>query len=222
MKTSLSINKLKFKLLQDKTQRFNKYNILKLKSQNELIFALSKKYPLFFDIIKNNSMQYKQFLSAFFKCIINGINEPFCIKVKSGDENLEKVYNKHSSNYNYLTLVPWSKNNIIQCQNKQGVKKDIRVNKEQFMQALIVLFPKFIKTFPDILLDLNNKLNESSKPTISINHLYKYLMYCGDKLAKHIFYKNSKDKYLFKFSKKKIDNFLKIFTHEQLLQILLG
>lgn len=205
-----SINKLT--LLQDRTKRFNKVNILKLKSHNELIFALSKKYPIFFDIIKRKSIPYKQFLSAFFKCIINGVNEPFSIEINLQNKRVEKVFDIDSSNYNYLTLVPWSRYNIIKCPNKDN---SFRINKEQFIKALVVLFPKFIEKFPNLLLNLNDRLG----PTISINHLYKYLVYCGDKLAKN---SNYKEKYIFKFSKNRIYNFLRIFTYEQLKQILLN
>ncbi len=66
------------------------------------------------------------------------MNEPFLIKMY----NKKIIYNRYSSNYNYLTLTPWCRNNIIQCVNK-SIKKKIRINKEQFMQALIVLFSKF-------------------------------------------------------------------------------
>ena len=216
------MNELNFKLLQNKTKRFNKYNILKLKSHNEFIFALKTKYPIFFDIINHSGIQYKQFLSSFFNCIINGFPEPFYIQIKLNNNKVEKIYDKYNSSYNYLTLLPWSKNNIVKCKNKKDIINNFRVNKVQFMQALIVLFPKFIQAYPNILMDLNNKLNNITSDTISIVHLYKYLIYCGDKLAKYNYIKNSKYKYVFKLSKNKIENFLKIFTHEQLITILLN
>ena len=84
---------------------------------------------------------------------------------------------------------------------------------------VIVLFPKFIKRFPQELLTLNNKLDESPKATISIRHLYNYLVYCGDKLAKDEYKSNKKNKYL--LSKNKVYNFLKIFTYNQLISILI-
>lgn len=212
------INLIKFQLLQNKTQRFNKENIKKMKSQSELIFALRKKYPIFFDIIDNKGIQYKQFLSAFFNCILSGNLEPFSIRIKNYYNKTElKIFNKYSSNYNYINILPWNKYNIIKCykNNKSG----IRVNKEQFMQALIILFPKFIKKYPNILLNLNKRLDETEKKTISVRHLYNYLVYCGDKLAKDEYKSNKKNKYL--LSKNKVYNFLKIFTYNQLISILI-
>lgn len=55
----------------------------------------------------------------------------------------------------------------------------------------------------------------------NIIHLYKYLIYCGDKIAKYEFYNKSYNKNKFKFSKYKIITFLRIFTNEQLINILI-
>ena len=222
MKSSLKVHKLKIELLRNKSHRFNVNNILKLKTKNELIIALNKKYKIFFDIVNSSHIQYKQFLSGFFKCIIHGLKEPFSIKILIDNKIIPKVYNNYTSNYNYITLLPWSKFNLINGTTSKKNIYHIKINKEQFMQALIVLFPKFIKTYPKILLDLNNKLNDTPKPTISMIHLYKYLIYCGDKLAKNLYEKKNKGKFKFKISKNKVINFLKIFTVEQLKQILLN
>lgn len=220
---------LKLKLLQDKTKRFSKENIIKLRSNSELIIALKKKYPMFFDIIENHGIQYKQFLSAFFLCILTGNNEPFSIKLqeetlkrKKNYKFLNKVYDIYSANYNYITLLPWNKHNIVKSYNSNKTSGTItRINKQQFMQCIIVLFPKFIKKYPKLLFELNKKLEEINKITISIIHLYKYLIYCGDKIAKDEYYNKSlKHKKKFKFSKNKIKTFLKIFTNEQLINIL--
>ena len=223
---------LKLQLLQDKTQRFSKENISKLRSHSELIMALKKKYPMFFDIIDNHGIQYKQFLSAFFLCILIGHYEPFSIKLeketlkrKRDSKYLTKVYDIYSANYNYITLLPWNKYNIVKCYNvNQEFSKtsSIRINKEQFMQCIVVLFPKFIKKYPKLFFELNKKLEETNKETISVIHLYKYLIYCGDKIAKDEYYNKSlKDKNKYKFSKNKIETFLRIFTYEQLINILI-
>ena len=224
---------LKLQLLQDKTQRFSKENISKLRSHSELIIALKKKYPMFFDIIDNNGIQYKQFLSAFFLCILTGHYEPFSIRLeketlkrKRDSKYLNKVYNIYSANYNYITLLPWNKYNIVKCYNigktsSTSLSTITRINKEQFMQCVVVLFPKFIKKYPKLFFELNKKLEETNKETISVIHLYKYLIYCGDKIAKDEYNnKYLKDKNKFKFSKKKIETFLRIFTYEQLINIL--
>ena len=222
---------LKLQLLQDKTQRFSKENISKLRSHSELIIALKKKYPMFFDIIDNHGIQYKQFLSAFFLCILTGHYEPFSIRLekeilkrKRDSKYLNKVYNIYSANYNYITLLPWNKYNIVKCYNvNEEFSKitSIRINKEQFMQCIVVLFPKFIKKYPKLFFELNKKLEEINKETISVIHLYKYLIYCGDKIAKDEYYNKSlKDKNKYKFSKNKIETFLRIFTYEQLINIL--
>ena len=231
-----NILNLKYKLLRDKSHRFRKENIIKLQSHGELIRAFNKKYSILFDIINTKGIQYKQFLSAFFNCILTGHYEPFSIRIKKKEYNLkskkEKLYeiyvlNQYTANYNYLTLAPWDKYNIVKCYNinkyaectEQSLCK-MRINKEQFMQALIVLFPRFIKKFPRILLDLNEKLKNTKSNTISVNHLYKYLVYCGDKLAKEDISRGLKNKHFYKFNKDKINNFLKIFTLEQLITIL--
>jgi len=224
---------LKLQLLQDKTQRFSKENISKLRSHSELIIALKKKYPMFFDIIDNNGIQYKQFLSAFFLCILTGHYEPFSIRLeketlkrKRDSKYLNKVYNIYSANYNYITLLPWNKYNIVKCYNigktsSTSLSTITRINKEQFMQCVVVLFPKFIKKYPKLFFELNKKLEDTNKKTISVIHLYKYLIYCGDKIAKDEYNnKYLKDKNKFKFSKKKIETFLRIFTYEQLINIL--
>ena len=237
---SYKLINLKLQLLQDKTQRFSKENISKLRSYSELILALKKKYPMFFAIIENHGIQYKQFLSAFFLCILTGHYEPFSIKLeketlkrKRDSKYLNKVYNMYSANYNYITLLPWNKYNIVKCYNVNNTNNTnntneefsktsgkssstitiTRINKEQFMQCIVVLFPKFIKKYP--------KLKETNKETISVIHLYKYLVYCGDKIAKDEYYNKSlKHKNKFKFSKNKIETFLRIFTYEQLINIL--
>lgn len=219
---------LKLKLLQNKTQRFNNKNINNLKSYSELIFALKKKYTIFFNIIEQQGIQYKQFLSAFL-CILNGYNEPFSIRLDNPSFNkreskyLYKVYNIFTSNYNYIKLLPWNKYNIVKCHNiNKEFRNKIRINKEQFIQCVIVLFPKFIKKYPKLFFELIQKLQDINKETISVIHLYKYLVYCGDKLAKDEYYNKSlKDKNKFKFNKKKIEIFLRIFTYEQLINILL-
>jgi len=239
---------LKLQLLQDKTQRFRKENISKLRSHSELIIALKKKYPMFFDIIDNHGIQYKQFLSAFFLCILTGHYEPFSIRLeketlkrKKDSKYLNKVYNIYSANYNYITLLPWNKYNIVKCYNVNNTNEEFsktsgkststitstststitRINKEQFMQCVVVLFPKFIKKYPKLFFELNKKLEETNKETISVIHLYKYLVYCGDKIAKDEYNNKSlKDKNKFKFSKNKIETFLRIFTYEQLINIL--
>lgn len=222
---------LKLQLLQDKTQRFSKENISKLRSHSELIMALKKKYPMFFDIIDNHGIQYKQFLSAFFLCILTGHYEPFSIRLeketlkrKRDSKYLTKVYDIYSANYNYITLLPWNKYNIVKCYNVNEEFSKItstRINKEQFMQCVVVLFPKFIKKYPKLFFELNKKLEETNKETISVIHLYKYLIYCGDKIAKDEYYNKSlKDKNKYKFSKNKIETFLRIFTYEQLINIL--
>lgn len=210
----------KLELLQNKSQRFSKSQILNMNSHSELIFALKKKYPIFFNVIDNNGMQYKQLLSGFFKCIINSKNEPFAIKVLLANGNIEeKIFNVNSANYNYIRTLPWNMNNILKCYSTIEEENNIRFNKEQFMQSLIVLFPKFIRKNPKVLLKLNNKLAESNKMDISSNHLYNYLIYCGDKLAKQEF-NYSKNKKIFKISKVKFYNFLKILTYAQLKSIL--
>lgn len=238
---SNKITNFKLKLLQNKTRRFSRDNIIKLKSHNELILALKRKYPIFFNIINRNGIQYKQFLSGFFNCVFTGKHEPFYIRlhdsaIQNLTENLKvtvskekdifNIYNLFSANFNYISLLPWHKNNIIKCYSNISTHfndSNIRINKDQFMQCVIVLFPKFIKTYPKLFLELNNKLKESKKDTISIEHLYKYLVYCGDKLAKDEYYnKTPKDKYKYKFNKNKVDNFLRIFTFDQLKNILIN
>ena len=235
---------LKLQLLQHKTQRFRKDNISKLRSHSELIIALKKKYPMFFYIIDNHGIQYKQFLSTFFLCILTGHYEPFSIRLeketltkKSDYKYLNKVYNIYSANYNYITLLPWNKYNIVKCYNVNNTNDTneefsktsgkststiTRINKEQFMQCVVVLFPKFIKKYPKLFFELNKKLEETNKETISVIHLYKYLIYCGDKIAKDEYNNKSlKDKNKFKFSKNKIETFLRVFTYEQLINILI-
>lgn len=223
---------LKLKLLQHKTQRFSKENINKLTSHSDLIIALKKKYPIFFDIIDNHGIQYKQFLSAFFLCILTGHYEPFSIRLEKNtlkrerdSKYINKVYDIYSANYNYITLLPWNKYNIVKCYNinKEFSKtSSIRLNKEQFMQCVVVLFPKFIKKYPKLFFELNKKLEEINKETISVIHLYKYLIYCGDKISKDEYYNKSlKHKNKYKFSKNKIETFLRIFTYEQLINILI-
>ena len=69
-------------LLRNKTKQYTNENIIKLKSHNELLFALKRKYRIFFSIIENNGMQYKQFLSGFFNCILQDKEEPFYIRIK--------------------------------------------------------------------------------------------------------------------------------------------
>ncbi len=213
---------LKLQLLQDKTQRFNKENISKLKSYPELIFALKKKYPMLFDIIENHGIQYKQFLSAFFLCVLTGHYEPFSIKLEKDSKHLNKVYDVYSANYNYITLLPWNKYNIVKCYNfNNKFEAKIRIKKDQFMQCVIVLFPKFIKKYPKLFFELNKKLKNINKETISSMQLYKYLIYCGDKSAKNEYNDRSlKNRNKFKFSKNKIETFLRIFTYEQLINIL--
>ena len=216
---------LKLQLLQDKTQRFRQENINKLKSHTELIYALKKKYPIFFGIIDNYGIQYKQFLSAFFLCILTSHYEPFSIRLekeslKKNSKYLNKVYNIYSANYNYIKLLPWNKYNIVKCNNLKYSKNfKIRINKEQFMQCIVVLFPIFIKKYPKLFFELNKKLKETNKKTISAIHLYKYLVYCGDKISKDEYY-NKSIKSKNKFSKNKIETFLRIFTNEQLINIL--
>ena len=238
-------------LLRNKTKQFTNENIIKLKSHNELILALKRKYRIFFSIIENNGMQYKQFLSGFFNCILTGQYEPFYIRTyKNNKISNYTIFDRNSSNYNYVTLLPWNKLNIIKCENKyrsiQYTSKPlIRINKEQFMQSLIILFPEFIRKHPNILLNLNQQLKETSAKTISVNHLYKFLVYCGDKLAKDNVklakdnFKLAKDNFklakdnsqlakeltkkkFYILSKYKIYQFLKIFTYEQLTKILIS
>lgn len=44
------------------------------------------------------------------------------------------MYNVYSSNYNYITLLPWNKYNIVQCHNlNRSFNTNIKINKEQFM-----------------------------------------------------------------------------------------
>ena len=246
VKKSKEILKLQLKLLQDKSQQINNYNISKLNSHKEFINALKKKYPTFFYIIETQGIPYKQFLSGFFNCILTGQQEPFYIRTyKNNKISNYTIFDRNSSNYNYVTLLPWNKLNIIKCENKyrsiQYTSKPlIRINKEQFMQSLIILFPEFIRKHPNILLNLNQQLKETSTKTISVNHLYKFLVYCGDKLAKDNF-KLAKDnsqlakdnsqlakeltnkrKKVYILSKYKIYQFLKIFTYEQLTKILIS
>lgn len=216
--------KLKLQLLQNKSQQISDKNISKFNSHNEFIIAFKKKYPMFFNIIEIKGIPYKQFLSGFFNCILKGKPEPFYIKTLKNDKYA--IFDINSSNYNYVTLLPWNKLNIIKCEDKYRSIQDkndklIRINKEQFMQSLILLFPDFIRKNPNILLDLNKKLKEIPEKTISINHLYKYLIYCGDKLAKDN-YKLSKRKSVYILSKYKIYQFIKIFTYEQLINILVS
>lgn len=238
---------IKLKQLQEKNKRVDKENVIKFNSHSTLIHFLKKKYPTFFNIIDNTGIQYKQFLSGFFKCILKNKNEPFLIKISKKnvcycDKDYKLfLYNKYTSNNNYLSLLPWDKYNVLYCDkvSKHELKdkydlitfgetptEEIRLNKEQFMECLIVLFPKFIKMFPKELLDLNNKLNNIPKSTISIKHLYNYLIYCGDKLAKINYekYKLKNDEYLkfTKLSNEKIYNFLRVFSYEQLIKILVN
>ena len=250
---SKELLKLQLKLLQDKSQQINNYNISKLNSHKEFINAFKKKYPTFFNIIETQGIPYKQFLSGFFNCILTGQYEPFYIRTyKNNKISNYTIFDRNSSNYNYVTLLPWNKLNIIKCENKyrsiQYTSKPlIRINKEQFMQSLIILFPEFIRKHPNILLNLNQQLKETSAKTISVSHLYKFLVYCGDKLAKDnvklakdnvklakdnvkLAKDNSqlakeltnKRKYIYVLSKYKIYQFLKIFTYEQLTKILIS
>ena len=55
---------------------------------------------------------------------------------------------------------------------------------------------------------------------MSAGHLYRYLVYCGDKLAKDDFSKNKliQDNYL--LNKRKIYNFLNLFNKEQIIDLL--
>ena len=207
------------KQLQNKTKEFSDKNIIKLKSQNDLIIALKKKYPTFFKI-SNKGMPYKQFLSGFFNCILNKNNEPFYIKVYNNKELI--IFNEYSSSYNYVTLPPWHRYNIIKCISKKSLNQNfsnIRINKDQFMQSLFILFPEFMSIYPKILSDLNDRLIRLKNDTISIKHLYNYLVYCGDKLSKNSIFKNDKKK--FKLSKNKINSFLKVFNYKQLIQIII-
>lgn len=225
--------KLQLKLLQDKSQQISNYNISKLNSHKEFINALKKKYTTFFKIIETQGIPYKQFLSGFFNCILTGQQAPFYIRTLKNVDKIPNytIFDINTSNYNYVTLFPWNKLNIIKCEDKyrsiQYTSKPlIRINKEQFIQSLIILFPEFIRKHPDLLLNLNQQLKETSAKTISVSHLYKFLVYCGDKLAKD----NSqlakeltnKRKYIYVFSKYKIYKFLKIFTYEQLTNILIS
>lgn len=218
-----NILNLQYKLLQDKSLEFRKENIEKMRTHKELIKAFEKKYTILYSIINKNGIQYKQFLSCFFNCILLGSDEPYLIPFKKKINNNKKeksyyLFNEYTSNYNYLRLFPWDKYNIVKCTNNTLHK--IRINKEQFMETLIILFPRFIKKFPNILLDLNEKLKNIKSDTISTYHLYKYLVYCGDKLSKDDISKGLKNPYFFKFNKYKINNFLKVFTVEQLIKIL--
>lgn len=210
--------KLKLKLLQNRTQRFSKKNILNLRSYSELIFALKNKYPILFNIIKKEGIQYRQFLSIFFTCILNSYNEPFSIKIKNESE---KIYNLNSANYNYDTLLPWSNKNIIKCYNKnKKLSTKINISKKQFEKCIVVLYPKFIKIFPHFFIKLIERIQKIKKAKIGINKLYKILIYCGDKLAKYEYYNKKNYSNKFKFSENKIKIFLKIFNFEQLINVI--
>ena len=221
--------------LRNRTFQFNNKNIEKMKSKKELIIALKRKYRMFFNIINLlNGIQYKQFLSAFFFNICVGIPEPFLIRIeiiqKRARDKKYKLFilNATTSNYNNIHLLPWNKYNIIKSDTKKESINNIRINKDQFFKALIILYPQFIKQYTNLFVILNNKLND----TISLNHFYRYLVYCGDKLSKNAYnntfkknisklrqYKLAHD---FVFTKKRINNFLNIFTREQLIKILLN
>ncbi len=207
------------KLLQNKTREFNNDNINK-NSKKQLIKALKIKYNIFFSISK---IPYKQFLSSFFGCILDKESEPFYIRVKdSYTQKISfKIFDKNSSFYNYISLKPWDSLNIIKCEEKHKTfEANFRISKTQFMESLIILFPKFIKRFPNTLLELNNRLNKNKKKDMSAGHLYRYLVYCGDKLAKDDFNKNKliTDNYL--LNRRKIDNFLNLFSKEQFINLL--
>ena len=221
--------------LRNKTFQFNHKTIENMKSKKELIIALKRKYRMFFNIINTlNGIQYKQFLSAFFFNISTGISEPFLIRIESIQKRTRDrkyklfILNSNTSTYNNIHLLPWNKYNIIKSDYKIEPQNNIRINKEQFFKALIILYPQFIKQYTNLFVILNDKLND----TISLNHFYRYLVYCGDKLSKNA-YNNTFQKRIsklrqyklahnFVFTKKRINDFLNIFTREQLIKILLN
>ena len=221
--------------LRNKTLQYNSNNIIKMTSKKQLINGLKKKYEMFFTIIHIlNGMQYKQFLSAFFLNICRGITEPFLIRIETVRKRTRDrkyklvIFNSNMSQYNNLNLNPWNKYNIIKSDYTIEPKNNIVINKEQFLKAITVLYPQFIKQYTGLYIALNNKLND----TFSINHFYRYLIYCGDKLSKAAYnntfkkgiskLQQNKFAHNFVFTKKRINDFLNIFTIEQLIKILLN
>jgi hypothetical protein len=196
--------------LRNQTHQFDIKNIKKMKSKLEIIYALSKKYPDFFKVIENG-IQYKQFLSGFFNCIILNRCKPAYIKIYNTKNN--KIYytnyNKLSGKYNINNLLPWNNNNLILCEDylSDVNKNNFKIDKKIFIESIIILFPTFFKKFNELLFLLNSKLDNK----ISINDLYNYLLYCGDTLNKIKIINTTNI-----LSKKKIYKFLNLFTYEQL------
>jgi len=197
--------------LRNKTQEFNINNIIKMKSKSEIIYALSKKYNNFFEVIKNG-IQYRQFLSGFLHCIVINKSEPKYIKIynSNADKYYYTNYNKISAEYNSKNLLPWNDNNLILCKNKKiNEKNNFDVNIKFLIESISILFPKFFKKFNNLLLLLIERFNN-----ISLNELYNYLIKCGD-----ILNNIKKEKATNILSKKKIYKFLNLFTYEQLISL---
>lgn len=199
--------------LRNKTQEFNINNIIKIKSKSEIIYALSKKYNNFFKIIKNG-IQYKQFLSGFLNCIVIHKCKPKYIKIYDKKKVCFINYNKLSAEYYSKNFLPWDVNNLISCKEylSHNNKNNFLIDKKILIESIIILFPTFFKKFPYLLLNLNNKLDNK----ISIYDLYNYLIYCGDTLNKIKIIKTTNI-----LSKKKIYEFLNLFTYEQLISLFL-
>lgn len=195
--------------LRNKTQQFNIKNIIKMKSKSEIIYALSKKYNNFFEIIENG-IQYRQFLSGFLHCIVINKSEPKYIKIYNLNNNkfYYTNYNKISANYNSKNLLPWNNNNLILCKNnKINEKNNFEIDVKFLIQSITILFPNFFKKFNELLFLLGEIYNK-----ISINDLYNYLIKCGDILNNIKIIKTTNI-----LSKKKIYKFLNLFTYEQLI-----
>lgn len=226
----MKYNKLEnfnLKILQNQTQQYSSDNIEKLNLQSDFIKALEKKYVIFFNII-NEGIQYKQFLSSFFNSVCNGNIEPFYINIIKNSKEEKKIFYRNTSNFNFITLLPWSNKNIVYSEDSVNLKdyvnsmkiksnkNKIRITKEQFLKFLMILFPNFIKKFPVFI---SKKLLFNEDNTISCKKCGKYLIYCGDKLSKNYFNNKIYKKELLR--KSQIYNFFEVFTNEQIKNILL-
>lgn len=207
----------KLKYLQLYSQQIRPENIIKMKTNKELQFAFSKKFPVLMNIVKSG-IQYKQFLSVFFKCICYKYIEPFYIDILLNKKYYKVPYNKKTSNYNKLNVESWHMDNIVKgftTSNKEStLKESTRFTKEQFIKFVAILFYKYplkhYKTFNDMI----KLLDKSDKKDISAKHMYNYLVYIGDKMSKT----DLKDIII---SKYKIKKFLSVLTREQLINILI-
>lgn len=214
------LNEFKLKYLQLYSQQIRPENIIRMKTNKQLQYAFSKKFPVLMYIIKSG-IQYKQFLSVFFNCICNRYIEPFYIDVTINDKYYKLPYNKNTAYFNTINVEPWDKDNIVKGYTVSNTDyseefrtEQIRFTKQQFIKFLEILYHKYQLMYDKSFNDLIKLLDRSNKNDFSAKHIYNYLVYIGDKMTKT----NSLNIII---SKYKVKNFLSVLTREQLINILI-